>query len=71
MIKKLVITYPPDFDGELHIKCELLPVSSNSNNLHVEFDLATAKEETERQALCRVAMDILRMFGKVGNKSTK
>lgn len=50
------ITYPPDYDGELHIWHESAPMGQSTTFL---FSVSRKNEESERDALKRAARDIL------------
>lgn len=58
--KKFVLTYPPEYDGELHIRTQTTPVGQRFRHMEVTFTIALLQpDETEAQALRRVAYDIL------------
>lgn len=56
--KRIVLNYPPDYDGQLHIDTETTP-QPYGQNVKVEFTLAMQKGETVEAALLRAAWDIV------------
>lgn len=58
MKQRIILTYPPDFDGQLHIDTETQK-QPYGQHMKVEFTIAMQKGETEKMALRRVASDIL------------
>jgi hypothetical protein len=56
---KVCITYPPEFDGELHITTKREPLLPSHDYLKVEFRIAMKPGEKELDTLKRVAQDIL------------
>jgi hypothetical protein len=58
MKQRIVLNYPPDFDGQLHIETETT-TQPYGQCMKVEFTVAMQKGETEAQALRRVASDII------------
>ena len=55
---KIVLTYPPDFDGELHIHHSESPTPSGKL-FAFRFDVASLGEESAQEALYRVAQDVI------------
>lgn len=59
----IILRYPPDYYGELHINFEKEEVERN-NYYHFRFTVGAKGDETSEEALYRVAQDILRRLCK-------
>ncbi len=60
MKTKIVIQYPPDFDGELHIEAEEVKgLSSASRSWKFEFNHAASEGESAWETLVAAAKAIL------------
>jgi hypothetical protein len=53
-MSKIIIKYPPDYDGELHIL-----VNPAGNEVDFQFTIARQENETPWEALVRAAEDII------------
>lgn len=58
-----VLTFPPDFDGELHIHC----THREPRKLKVSFSVALQDGETSKDALLAVAKRIVEQLGLFDN----
>lgn len=61
---RIVLQYPPDFDGELHINVET-KVGNDYNYHTFNFTVAKSKKEglTAQQVLVQTAKEILERYG--------
>lgn len=58
---KLVLMYPPDYDGELHFDIKKIDyVGSHPGALEVKVTISQKKDETVLQTMRRLGMDLQR-----------